>query len=160
MASVHDVAAYILQKQGDMSTWKFQKLVYYSQAWHLAWDEEPLFNARIEAWANGPVVPELYRLHRGRFTISAWPEGDPDSIAEAGRDTIDAVLSSYGKLTGRQLSHLAHAEDPWRRARGDLTPTDRSTRLISPQSMQQFYAALDADAEAPTIDSIDWSSPV
>ncbi len=33
MATVHDVAAYILEKRGPMTTMKLQKLVYYSQAW-------------------------------------------------------------------------------------------------------------------------------
>jgi len=60
MASVHDVAAYILREQGAMSTWKLQKLVYYSLAWHLVWDDEPLFEEPIQAWANGPVVRALY----------------------------------------------------------------------------------------------------
>jgi uncharacterized phage-associated protein len=32
MASVHDVASYILHKTGSISTWKLQKLAYYSQA--------------------------------------------------------------------------------------------------------------------------------
>ena len=34
MASVFDVSAYILDRQGPMTTWKLQKLVHYSQAWH------------------------------------------------------------------------------------------------------------------------------
>ena len=42
--SVHDVAAYILQKHGPMTTMKLQKLVYYAQAWGLVWDDCPLFN--------------------------------------------------------------------------------------------------------------------
>ena len=41
MTTVHDVAAYILQKLGKMTTMKLQKLVYYSQAWSLVWDEKP-----------------------------------------------------------------------------------------------------------------------
>lgn len=60
MANVRDVADYILAQRGPMSAMKLQKLVYYSQAWHLTWAEEPIFDARIEAWANGPVVPLLY----------------------------------------------------------------------------------------------------
>ena len=32
MASVLDVAACILERQGPMTTWKLQKLVFYSQA--------------------------------------------------------------------------------------------------------------------------------
>ena len=52
--NVLDIAAYILCKQGAMTAMKLQKLVYYSQAWSLVWDDKPLFRERIEAWANGP----------------------------------------------------------------------------------------------------------
>ena len=72
MATVHDVAAAILEREGPMTAMKLQKLVYYCQAWHLVWDEEPLFPERIEAWANGPVVHALYDKHRGSFTVSSW----------------------------------------------------------------------------------------
>ncbi len=48
--SVQDVAAYIIERHGRMSSMKLQKLVYYSQAWHLVWDDEPLFPERIQAW--------------------------------------------------------------------------------------------------------------
>jgi len=47
MASVHDVAAYILDKRGPMSHMKLQKLVYYCQAWSLVWDEELFFFAIV-----------------------------------------------------------------------------------------------------------------
>lgn len=137
-----------------MSTWKLQKLVYYSQAWHLAWEEEPLFQARIQAWANGPVVPELYRRHRGRFTIDRWDKGDPNALSDRERETVDSVLAAYGRLSGRQLSHLSHSEAPWREARKGLDPTDRSTRPIAPESMQSFYAALDTDENARPIDAL------
>ena len=43
MATVFDVAAYILAKRGEMTAWKLQKLVYYSQAWSLVWDQRPIF---------------------------------------------------------------------------------------------------------------------
>jgi hypothetical protein len=32
MASVHDLAAYIMCEQGGMSPWRLHKLVHYSQA--------------------------------------------------------------------------------------------------------------------------------
>ena len=54
MANVFDTAKYILEQKGDMSTMKLQKLCYYSQAWGLVWDDEPLFDEDFEAWANGP----------------------------------------------------------------------------------------------------------
>jgi uncharacterized phage-associated protein len=57
MVSVDDVAAYILEQRGPMSAMKLQKLVYYSQAWSLVWEDRPLFREEIQAWASGPVVP-------------------------------------------------------------------------------------------------------
>ena len=49
MVAIFDVASYILQKPGAMTSMKWKKRVYYSQCWSLVWDEEPLFKARIEA---------------------------------------------------------------------------------------------------------------
>ena len=60
MANVFDTAKYILEQKGDMFTMKLQKLCYYSQAWGLVWDDEPLFDEDFEAWVNGPVCPELF----------------------------------------------------------------------------------------------------
>src|ERR1017187_7440558 len=98
MANVHDVSAYILKHWGPMTAMKLQKLVYYSQAWGLVWDEEPLFPERIEAWANGPVVRELYDVHRGQFRVSANNLGDPDALNEDQINTVKAILKFYGKM--------------------------------------------------------------
>ena len=160
MTSVHDVAAYILEKLGSMSTMKLQKLCYYSQAWSLAWDEKALFEQRIEAWANGPVAPALYRQHRGQFSIGReeLQTGDASALTKEQRDTVDAVLEHYGALSGRQLSYLTHAESPWRDARGGLPQTARSEEVITPAAMAEYYAAVDAAEDATEVDDFDWSS--
>jgi len=36
-------------------------LLYYAQAWSIAWDGRPMFRARIVAAADGPRIPELRR---------------------------------------------------------------------------------------------------
>ena len=41
--NVFDVAKYILHELGAIQVWKLHKLVYYCQAWSIAWDDEPLF---------------------------------------------------------------------------------------------------------------------
>lgn len=69
MADLVEIAEYILAEVGPMSVMKLQKLVYYSHAWSLVWDGQPMYDARVEAWANGPVVPELHELHRDRFRV-------------------------------------------------------------------------------------------
>lgn len=142
MASVHDIAAYILKKTGSLTAWKLQKLVYYCQAWSLVWDERPLFSARIEAWANGPVVPQLYRLHRGQFKISGWPHGDPSRLNPRERDTVNAVLKFYGNKSSQWLSDLTHREEPWQNARIGLGPTEPSTKEIRLGDMADYYGKL------------------
>jgi uncharacterized phage-associated protein len=142
MAHVCDVAAYILQKCGPMTAWKLQKLVYYAQAWSLVWDQRPLFNGRIEAWANGPVSPELYSQHRGQFVVTNIAVGNPDMLDATAIETVDAVLSYYGGMHPQQLSDLTHAEAPWRDTRGELLPGIASTREITHEAMASYYEAL------------------
>lgn len=142
MATVFDVAAYILERTGAITTVKLQKLVYYCQAWSLVWDERPLFDERIEAWVNGPVVPELFEWHRGQFQVSACERGDPDALDADARETIDKVLEYYGGRETDWLVELTHLEDPWREARNGLPPTERGSNEIVLGSMLEYYSGL------------------
>jgi uncharacterized phage-associated protein len=145
MVSAHDVAAYILSKQAPLSAMKLQKLVYYAQAWSTVWDDRPLFPERIEAWANGPVVRELYDLHRGQFDVRSWPRGDPGALDEEQRSTVDAVLGYYGWRNAQTLSDMTHMEDPWRLAREGLPDGVRGNHEITLASMSEYYSSLRAD---------------
>lgn len=142
MADVFDVAAYILKKKKALTAMKLQKLVYYAQAWSLVWDEKPLFRNRIEAWANGPVVPDLYAAHRGEFTITSEPQGDASKLDRDERETVDAVLRDYGDKTATWLSALTHKEDPWVEAREGISEGERSNRQITDAAMTEYYGNL------------------
>src|ERR1700722_7710959 len=97
-----DVAEYILDTVGEMTAMKLEKMVYYSQAWHLAWTESALFNDRIEAWRDGPVVPSLYALHRGCFKLTSGffaSKIKPDEIQSLTidqKDVVKRVIEYYG----------------------------------------------------------------
>ena len=145
MCSVFDVAAYILGKKIGRSLphMKLQKLVYYSQAWSLVWDEKPLFSARIEAWANGPVVRTLYARLRKQFTVPfAAVNGDPTKLNQTQRDTVDSVHRFYGPKPSQWLSDLTHMEYPWQNARTGLSPGDRGTNEITLAVMAEYYGSL------------------
>jgi len=142
MATVHDIAAYILEKRGQMTAMKLQKLVYYSQAWSLVWDETPLFRNRVEAWANGPVIRALYGEHRGRFQVSSWPCGDSSKLSQKQKDTVDGVLEFYGDKTSQWLSELTHSERPWVEARKGLAPGERGNAEITQAAMAEYYGSL------------------
>ena len=143
--NVFDVAKYILEKQGAMSAMKLQKLVYYSQAWSLVWDDEPLFSNRIEAWANGPVVRDLYDRHKGQFQVSAGDFSDCISggdLSDAQKDSIDTVLSAYGDKSAQWLSDQTHSELPWIEARKGLSDADRGNQEINLAVMSEYYSSL------------------
>jgi len=159
MPSVNDVAAAILEETGPIDTFKLQKLVYYSQAWHLVWNDEPLFAEPIEAWAGGPVVRSLYDGHRGSYAVSGWKWGDPTRLSKSERETVRIIVRTYGRLSGRQLSTLTHSESPWRTARGELGPGDRGNRVIDLDEIKDYYAALDQADDATPIESFTPSFP-
>ena len=142
MASVFDVAAYVLRKQGTMTTWKLQKLIYYSQAWSLVWDDDALFPEEIEAWANGPVVRELYDAHRREYRVSRLANGDADALTLDQRETVDAVLEFYGDRSPQWLGDLTHMEDPWQAARKDVPEGERGNATIPKQDLAEYYGSL------------------
>ncbi|RJP86753.1 MAG: DUF4065 domain-containing protein [Desulfobacteraceae bacterium] len=125
-----------------MTTMKLQKLVYYCQAWSLVWDERPLFKEEIEAWANGPVVKELFAYHRGMFQVSSISIGNPDLLNNEQKDTIDAVIEYYGDKPSQWLIDLTHMEDPWKKTRTGLPISVRSDRVIALEDMAEYYSSL------------------
>lgn len=143
MTTVLDVAKYILEQAGEMTAMKLQKLAYYSQAWSLVWEDEPLFNNQFEAWANGPVSPTLYQQHRGMFRVDASvPFGNSSVLSATQKETVDRVLAALKDKTGLWLSELTHSEAPWLAARGDAAPTERLNTVIPLDAMYEYYASL------------------
>ena len=134
LANVFDVAKYILETRGKMSTMKLQKLCYYCQAWSLVWDDAELFPEEFQAWANGPVCRELYDITKGIFSVNANDEpGSSDNLSDNQKDTINIVLEHYAPHDAQWLSQLTHLEAPWR---------EGSDRIISKESMSIYYGGL------------------
>jgi len=150
MVSIFDVVKYILSKKSKITAMKLQKLVYYCQAWSIVWDGEPLYKENIEAWANGPVVRELYEEHKGIYDIKedsfTADLGDVSKLNEDQKDTIDAVMKYYGDRSPQWLSDLTHKEDPWKKAREGLLDGERGNRIISYASLEEYYSSLSEDS--------------
>ena len=126
MANVFDTAKYILEQSGSMSTMKLQKLCYYFQA-----------------WANGPVCPELFFKTQGKYSASASDEtGGEGDLSGNQKDTIDKVLEHYGGHNAQWLSQLTHMEDPWIKAREGVPSGAGCNNVITKESMAVYYGGL------------------
>ena len=110
MATIHaqQVAAELRRRLPGLGVKKLHKLLYYCQGHHLATFDEPLFVESISAWDMGPVVGTLWKSEKDHGVV------DQDAVAdEAVLNTLGYVVSRYGALTGHDLEHLTHSEDPW-----------------------------------------------
>lgn len=139
-----DLAKYIIdqhvRKNAVITNLKLQKLLYYAQGWYLAFNGEPLFKDRIEAWVHGPVVPCVFREYREfRWSPLTAASGYVPSNEIASH--IGKVLGAYGKFDASQLELMTHNEAPWREARQGLAGDASSNREITIEAMREFFAS-------------------
>jgi uncharacterized phage-associated protein len=136
------VAALLRERLPGVGVKKLHKLLYYCQGHHLATFGRPLFHETVSAWDMGPVVGSLWFAEK-QGPIPMDPP--PASVGEAELNTVGYVLSRYGRLSGRDLAILSHAEDPWQRAGRSWRPGE-SVR-IELEWMRDYFAAGDDDDE-------------
>jgi len=127
------------EKNAPVSNLKLQKLLYYSQAWHLALFKLPLFDEEIEAWVHGPVVPEIFRHYRD-CKWSPIPDFKVNS-AYPFRSHLEEVWKVYGNFSAFDLERLTHSEDPWRNARIGLASDASCNVIITKACMRDYYSA-------------------
>lgn len=139
MATVFDVAQYILSKYPVLDAMKLQKLVYYSQAWHVVQRGYTLFDEPVKAYEKGPVVGMLFYRHKKRRWVT--PEvigvGSKEALSLEETELLESVLAKYAPMTADELSELTHRETPWQDARAMKAWDD----TIQPGAMKAFYSA-------------------
>lgn len=92
---------------------------------------------------DGPVVPDLYQEHKGKFTVSIDDfNGDVSNLSSDNISTIDEVLKAYSDKNAQWLSDLTHMEDPWLNARKGLLGSQRGNNEITLDSMGEYYSSL------------------
>jgi uncharacterized phage-associated protein len=126
---------------------KLNILVYYTQAWHLAVFDSPLFADEIEAWVHGPVLQPLYdtyRQFRSRpiITEDLNLEEIRQWFSPEQQELLDDITEIYFPKTTSALEQLAQSEDPWRLTRSGLAPYEPSNNIIKQDSMKNYYALM------------------
>lgn len=146
--NIIDIANWFIHRasyfEEDITNIKIQKLVYYTQAWYLAFYNEPLFQGTFEAWTHGPVNMELYtKLQQRTSSIQdALPNVDNPNFSIGLETHLCEVFRTYGSFSTNELERLVHSEPPWQKARGRLEPDESSRKVISEKRMQEYYQSL------------------
>jgi len=108
---------------------KLQKLLFFTQSWHLKINKEPLFDDLFARWQYGPVIPSIYHEFKsyGSGVITDYGtilvndddsklgfkviipeidwEGDQETV-----DFIDKIIEVYGCYSGGALSRMTHED--------------------------------------------------
>jgi uncharacterized phage-associated protein len=155
---IKEFAKYIIfffNSKGSLITnKKLQKLLYYTQAWHLVYfDNHSFFKDTPEAWVHGAVYPQVYHQYK-KFKAKPifFNEGvDRDKldiffnsflISDEQKDFVHSVLLAYGKKEAFELELMNHREKPWLEAREGLEDFDISSKPISLITMKSYYSEL------------------
>ncbi|MCR4991111.1 MAG: DUF4065 domain-containing protein, partial [Lachnospiraceae bacterium] len=139
--SVFDIAVYILDKTGSITTKALQKLCYYCKAWSCVYWSKPIFPEGFEAWTGGPINRDLWD-HHSRLRMAKKDLFKPYATHQLDanmKQFVDSVLFVYEDFEADELGDLTHFEEPWKQTRGNL-PSDAScTDVISDELMRSYY---------------------
>lgn len=145
--TIFDAAYYVLNEIGWTTFMNLQRLCYYAQAWSLTWDKSALFEEEFEAWASGPVCPELYKI----FDLPKDLNVNTDKLkpyisgycfSQDEKATLDFVIKVYSNKEPHWLSELIRKEKPWLETRGGLSLKESSNTVISKEMMSEYYSGL------------------
>lgn len=149
VATADDCSAYLVDQLKPLPPMKLHRLCYYAQAFHLVWQGEALFADEIAALPAGPALPGLYKRHRYSFELlTVWSWGSSDNLTNPELSTLDKIIVSYGREEAGRLAQLAQSEEPWCRARQGLIPCEQGQRLISQQSLLDYYSNVANNSQA------------
>jgi uncharacterized phage-associated protein len=134
---------------------QLQKLVYISHGWNMALnDARPLIADDVQAWVWGPVIPEIYDslkrygsqpvtdlIHENEWRADTDRRGPVviSTFCEDEERIIRSVFSSYGNMSGGELSALTHEDgSPWSQV---YRPNVRNI-VIPNQAIETYYREL------------------
>ena len=147
MYNIEMIEKFFLSKE-SMSPKKLQKLLYYAYAWTLVFKNKDvdhitikLFEDQIQAWAHGPMIPNVYFKYcdRRMDIIPMLSDADLSQIDSETLDILHQVWKLYGKYTDNQLEEMSCREDPWKLARDENFVLETRANIISDEQIFVYY---------------------
>ncbi|MEG4586311.1 NACHT domain-containing protein [Microcoleus sp. MOSTC5] len=129
----NDVGSYL-------SNHKLQKLLYYAQAWYLAFEDKPLFDEDFQAWVHGPTIPALFYEYKEQFGFKPiLKEVKKPEFPQEVQEFLDELSDDYFFRDAYELELMVRREDPWIKARGELPRDEPCHAIISKELMKAYY---------------------
>lgn len=142
------LADYILKHYGPMSHLKLQKLLFYCDAYSLAYFDKELITDEFEAWIHGPVSRKVFDNLKDKSILYSdlkfIPSGidvdeEFDKLTSDQKDLLKEILSQLSSWSGIELESATHHETPWLEARKGLSSADKCNVHISKETTKEYY---------------------
>lgn len=120
---------------------KLQKLLYAVQGWSLGLNKQEMYSERLEAWAHGPVVVQIYNEFKeyGYNPLPNIAAFEPTRFSQKEIEILELVRQVYSLYEAKTLERLTHAEEPWQMARKDCKAGEASKNVITISSIKDYY---------------------
>lgn len=122
---IGNAAIYLSSRIRDLSKTKFLKMLYILDEVSIQKTGIPFFNLQYKVWKLGPVSEEIYVDITGSFKflskyivreatdvnqvyLKAKGEFDDSEFSELDMDTMDLVISEFGRMTAKELIDYTH----------------------------------------------------
>jgi uncharacterized phage-associated protein len=152
--SVHTVARYLYSLKKNISPLKLQKGLYFLFAFHGAVyknrnefgvfegshgaSSRYLFDAEIQAWKYGPVIPEVYFEQRDNehYADEEFVSAAVEEISsnEELKTFIDEIFEQVGSVSDFKLVDRSHRDDAWQNAYN----IGQSTEMDKEEIIQEY----------------------
>jgi len=131
---------FFLNKSDEITHLMLQKLLYNTQGWSIALNGTFMFTEDCQAWVHGPVYKDVYNKY-SKYGSSPIPKVEylNCELSDAEIYILEGVWKAYGGFNGKQLEKMSHSEMPWIKTRDGLNSDQASERIISKESIKEYF---------------------
>lgn len=140
-SKINRVINYILNRCGDITPLALQKSLYYVQGFYYAFNDKFLFEEDCQAWAHGPVYPEVYFKYKHyKFDpIESKIEVSDTIFTSSELIIMENVVKHFCCYSGKVLEKFTHSEYPWLETRGEIPELESSTKIIKKEYIGKYF---------------------
>ncbi len=152
-SKLNQIANYIITHIGEVTPLALEKLLAFSNGVNYALNGERLILEESQAWAHGPVYPQIYNKYK-RYGYKPIDDGICSThgcmLSKLTRDelkAIDLVINTFGLYSPKILEKISHLQKPWQEKRIGYKDDEVGREAIEESSIKLFYAERKLNSE-------------
>lgn len=139
------IVNYIVTHLEEVTPLALEKLLVFSNGVNYALNGRRLISNECQAWAHGPVYPEIYAKYK-KYGYKPIDNGIYSSrgcmqskLSSDEIEAIDLVIRTFGLYSPKILEMISHSQTPWQEKRMGYRSDEKSQEVIDEKQMEKFY---------------------